>query len=161
MCMRMRAFALCAMSACALAAVAACGAARSGGSSSATRAHASSSAPARSRPASQPGHRHPLTVADNGAKVRLSRGQTIVVVLASHGEMWRPPTASGVAIRRTSSHGGYPVSEVALASFVAVRPGLATLTSTTDAHCLHAEPPCEIAQQLWVVTIVVAERGPG
>jgi len=47
------------------------------------------------------------------------------------------------------------VSQVAFASFVAVRPGLATLTSTTDARCLHAQPPCEIPQQLWTVTIIV------
>jgi len=151
--MRTRALALCAMTACALAAVAACGTARSGGSTS---------APATSRPASQPrhatGHQRTLTVADNGAKVRLRRGQTIVVILASHVQMWQPPRASGLALRRTSSRGGYPLSQVAFASFVAVRPGLATLTSTTDARCLHAEPPCEIAQQLWVVTIIVTEH---
>jgi len=148
----MRALALCAVTACALTAVAACGSARSVGTTS---------APARSRPASMPGHaghaghRHTLTVADNGAKVRLRRGQTIVVILASPAQTWRPPMASGVAVRRTSSRGGYPVSQVALASFVAVRPGLATLTSTTDARCLHAQPPCEIPQQLWAVTIIV------
>jgi len=101
------------------------------------------------------GHRHTLTVADNGAKVRLRQGQTIVVILASPARTWRPPSASGVAVRRTASRGGYPVSQVALASFVAVRPGLATLTSTTDARCLHAQPPCEIPQQLWAVTVIV------
>jgi hypothetical protein len=156
----MRALALCAATVCAVTAVAACGTARSGGSSGGPVPRVSNSAPARSRPASQPGqatgHRRTLTVADNGAKVRLRVGQKIVVILASPTQTWRQPTASGGAVRLTSSRGGYPVSQVALASFVAVRPGLATLTSTTDAGCLHAQPPCEIAQQLWAVTIVVA-----
>jgi len=160
--MRTRALALYAMTACALAAVAACGTARSGGSSGGPRTRVSISGPASSRPASEPGHatghQHTLTVADNGAKVRLRPGQRIVVILASHVQMWQPPRASGLAVRRTSSRGGYPVSQVAFASFVAVRPGLATLTSTTDAQCLQAEPPCEIAQQLWAVTIVVTEH---
>jgi hypothetical protein len=171
-CMRMRAptfgdaaakaVTACAMAACAVATVAACGTARSGGSSAGLVPPVSPSAAHRSGPASQPGRpttdRRTLTVADNGAKVRLRRGQTIVVILASHVQMWQPPKASGLALRRTSSRGGYPLSQVAFASFVAVRPGLATLTSTTDAGCLHAEPPCEIAQQLWAVTIVVTEH---
>jgi hypothetical protein len=151
--MRLRALASCALTACAVAAVAACGTARSGGITS---------APARSRPASQPGqaasHRRTLTVADNGAKMRMRRGQKVLVILGSPTQMWQPPRASGVAVRRTSSRGGYPVSQVALASFTAVRPGVATLTSSTDARCLHAQPPCEIAQQIWAVTIIVTER---
>jgi len=154
----MRAFAMCAVAAWALAAVAACGTTRIGGSSGGPAPRVSTSAARQSRSASQPAqasHRRTLTLADNGAKVRLRRGQTIVVILASHAQMWQPPMASGLAVRRTSSHGGYPVSQVALATFVAVWPGLATLSSTTDARCLHAEPPCEIAQQLWAVTIVV------
>ena len=157
----LRAAAACAVIACALTAVAACGAARSGASSGGPVPHVSNAASQRSRPPSQPGqtsHRRTLTVADNGAKVRLRRGRTIVVILASPAQMWHPPMASGLALRRTSSRGGYPVSQLAVASFVAVRPGLATLTSTTDARCLHAQPPCEIAQQLWAVTIIVTQR---
>jgi hypothetical protein len=157
-CMRMRGLVLCAVTACAVAAVAGCGT-RSGESSGRPRPRLSTAAPATSRPASsQPGHRHTLTVADNGAKVRLRLGQKIVVILASHTQMWQPPRASGLAVRQSSSRGGYPASQVALASFVAVQPGLATLTSTTDAQCLHAEPPCEIAQQVWAVTIVVTKH---
>jgi hypothetical protein len=159
--MRVRAIALCAVTACALTAVAACGTARSGGSSEGSVPRASTSAAQQSVRASQPGHashRRTLTVANNGAKVRLRRGQTIVVILASPAQMWQPPRASGLALRRTTSRGGYPLSQVALASFVAVRPGLATLTSTTDARCLHAQPPCEIAQQLWAVTVIVTEH---
>jgi hypothetical protein len=160
--MGMRALALYAVTACAVAALAACGTSRSSTSSGGPAPQVSTAAPPTSQPATQPGratsHRHTLTVADDGAKLRLRRGQKVVVILASQAQMWQPPRASGFAVRRTSSRGGYPVSQVAFASFVAVQPGRATLTSTTDAGCLHAEPPCEIAQRIWAVTIIVTDR---
>lgn len=100
-------------------------------------------------------HGRLLTVADSGATVRLHVGQLITVVLASGGMMWDLPAASGDVLRRTSASGGYPTTRPALAFFRAVRRGRSSLTSVTDAACLHSTPRCEMAQRLWSVTVIV------
>jgi hypothetical protein len=83
----------------------------------------------------------------------------IIVVLGSRGyTSWDKPLAAGPeasALRRISASGGYPSSAPARAIFLAVRPGTALLRSITDAPCLHAKPQCEIAQQVWQVTVIV------
>src|SRR6266496_1536973 len=103
-------------------------------------------------------HRRALTVADNGATVRLRVGQSVVVALAGRGLVWDVPKASGDAVRRISASGGYPTSRPARAIFGAVRPGQSSLTSVTDAQCLHSRPGCEIPQRLWHVLIIVRNR---
>lgn len=103
-------------------------------------------------------HRRALTVADNGATVRLRVGQPVVVALAGRGLVWDVPKASGDAVRRISASGGYPTSRPARAIFGAVRPGQSSLTSVTDAQCLHSRPGCEIPQRLWHVLIIVRNR---
>ena len=99
-------------------------------------------------------HCRTLTVADNGATVRLHVGDSVRVVLASGG-VWDLPRASGHAVRRIKASGGYPTGRPARATFRAVRPGKSMLTSITDAKCLHSRPSCKIAQRLWSVTIIV------
>jgi hypothetical protein len=98
-----------------------------------------------------------LTVADSGETVRLKVGQSVRVVLRGGGT-WDLPRAAGKAVRRTSASGGYPTSPPARATFRAVRPGTAVLRSMTDAKCLHAQPPCAIAQRLWTVTVIVRRK---
>ncbi len=102
-------------------------------------------------------HHRLLTVADDGASVRLRPGQVVTVVLASGGLMWDIPAASGAAARRISGSGGYPARRPAVAVFRAVRPGRSWLTSFTDAPCLHAQPKCEIPQRLWRALIIVPD----
>jgi hypothetical protein len=96
-----------------------------------------------------------LTVADDGASVRLRAGQVVTVVLASGGLMWDIPRASGNVARRISARGGYPARSPAVAVFRAVWPGRSWLTSFTDAPCLHSQPRCEIPQRLWRALIIV------
>ena len=97
-----------------------------------------------------------LTVADNGAVVRLRTGQQVAVTLTPGTFFsWHVPAAAGAAVRRVSASGGYPGPQPAQAAFLAVRPGGAMLTTITDTACLHAQPACEPAQQEWRVTIIV------
>lgn len=102
-----------------------------------------------------------LTVADNGARVRLHPGQRVTVTLTAQGVLsWDVPTGEGGAVRRTGASGGYPGKQPARATFVAVQAGTAVLSATSDTACLHARPPCELAQQAWRVTVVVTAGDP-
>ncbi len=103
-------------------------------------------------------NRQALTVASDGARVRLRVAQWVTVVLVSRGLAWDVPKSSGSAVRRTSVSGGYPTGLAARAVFRAVRRGASSLTSVTDAKCLHAQPRCELMQRLWRVTIIVTNR---
>jgi len=100
-------------------------------------------------------NRQTLTVASSGARVRLRVGQWVAVVLVSGGLAWDVPEASGSTVRRTSVSGGYPTGLPARAVFRAVRRGLSSLTSVTDAKCLHAQPRCELMQRLWRAAVIV------
>ena len=103
-----------------------------------------------------------LTEADNGATVILRPGQTISVVLGGHSFIsWHAPRAAGATLRLISSSGGYPGNKPALARFRAARPGRTAISSVTDAACLHAQPACEIPQQLWQVSVTVRAGSAG
>jgi hypothetical protein len=103
---------------------------------------------------------HPsVTVAeaDNGATVHLHTGQRLRVVLGDRGQQWHLPASSGASLRLTAASGGYPTSHPADAVFLALRAGTATVTSLTDHPCLHAQPPCKIAQRAWSVHVLIAQ----
>jgi hypothetical protein len=98
-----------------------------------------------------------LTVADNGATVRLSTGQSLTVTLGPHSAFsWHVPAATGAAVRRTSASGGYPGDRPARATFLAVRAGRSILAAVDDTACLHAQPACLLPQQSWQVVVIVA-----
>lgn len=94
-----------------------------------------------------------VTEADNGATVRLRVGQRLHVVLA--GSQWRRPASSGDAMRLSNASGGYPTRRRADAVFLAIRTGTASVSSITDYPCLHAQPPCKVAQRIWSVQVTV------
>ena len=97
-----------------------------------------------------------LTVADNGAVVRLRTGQQVAVTLTPGNFFsWHVPAAAGAAVRRVSASGGYPSKQPAQAAFLAVQPGEAMLTTINDTACLHAQPACEPPQLEWRVTMMV------
>ena len=100
-----------------------------------------------------------VTAADNGRTVVLARGKVLVVRLASQGLLtWdRPRLADSApaALRELSARGGYPSRAPVVARFLAVRPGRATLSSITDARCLHVAPRCAFDQRLWHVRVIV------
>jgi hypothetical protein len=100
-----------------------------------------------------------LRTSDDGATVILERGQVVIVVLAGHGmTRWNPLRLAGAApaaLRQLSLSGGYPSAAPARASYRATQRGTAEIISGTNAKCLHATPPCAIAQLLWQVTVVV------
>lgn len=97
-----------------------------------------------------------VTEADSGRTVHLNVGQRLRVVLGGHGALWHRPTSPGPSLRLAAADGGYPSSRPANAVFVAVQPGTASVTSITDHPCLHAQPPCKIAQRVWGVRVLVA-----
>jgi hypothetical protein len=97
-----------------------------------------------------------VTEADSGRTVHLDIGQRLRVVLGGHGELWHRPASSGPSLRLASADGGYPSSRPANVVFVAVQAGTASVTSLTDHPCLHAQPPCKIAQRVWSVRVLVA-----
>jgi hypothetical protein len=120
-------------------------------------ATATATAPPSSRPSVLTGPQA-LTIADNGATVRLRRGQSLTVVLDSQSIMsWHVPSVDGVALTPVSASGGYPARTPAQATFLAVRPGGATLQAIDDIACLHVRPPCLPPQQTWKVTVVVVD----
>jgi hypothetical protein len=134
------------------------------GSASAARTASIPPAPRETAPSPTPRSPSPtlagqavVTEADNGATVRLSRGQLAVVALSAGGMLsWRVPVAAGTAVRRTSAVGGYPGRLPARATFLATGRGSATLTSVNDTACLHARPACMVPQQTWQVTVIVS-----
>ena len=97
-----------------------------------------------------------VTEADSGRTVHLDMGQRLRVMLGGHGELWHRPASSGPSLRLATAAGGYPSSRPANAVFVAVRAGTASVTSMTDHPCLHAQPPCKVAQRVWSVRVLVA-----
>ena len=100
-------------------------------------------------------------MADNGATVRLSTGQSVTVVLSPHSAFsWHVPAVTGTAVRRTSASGGYPGRAPARATFQAERPGRAVLSAVNDTACLHSQPACLPPQQSWQVVVFVARSSP-
>jgi hypothetical protein len=100
-----------------------------------------------------------VTEADNGRTVTIARGKVLVVKLGSQGMLsWDRPRLTGPmpgALRELSASGGYPSHAPVVARFLAVRPGTATLSSVTDARCLHVAPKCAFPQRGWHVTVIV------
>jgi len=100
-----------------------------------------------------------VTASDDGATIVILPGQTITVVLGGQGIVaWNRPRLGGSApgvLRQVSVTGGYPSSAPARVTFRAVRAGTEAILSATNARCLHARPPCAIAQRSWRVKVVV------
>jgi hypothetical protein len=100
-----------------------------------------------------------VTASDDGAKVVLVPGQVITVVLGGQSILgWDRPRLAGLvpgALREINASGGYPSTAPARANYRAVLAGTAEIISSTDARCLHTSPPCEIAQRLWRITVIV------
>lgn len=97
-----------------------------------------------------------VTEADSGRTVRLRIGQRLRVILGGHGEQWHRPASPGPSLRVAKTAGGYPGTLPAVTVFAAVRPGTASVTAMTDHPCLHAQPPCMMAQRVWSLRVVVA-----
>jgi hypothetical protein len=95
-------------------------------------------------------------------------GQRLVVVLTNNGGgAWAALHIEGSATTLLSSIGAYdyacrgtaPLAELAVLR--AEIPGIATISSFTDAACLHARThSCTFPQQMWRRTVVVAARSP-
>jgi hypothetical protein len=100
-----------------------------------------------------------VTASDDGATVVVVPGQVVTVVLGGQGMIrWNRPRLDGSVpgvLRQLGATGGYPSKAPARASYRAVLAGTAEILSGTNARCLHTQPPCEIAQRLWRVTVVV------
>jgi hypothetical protein len=98
-----------------------------------------------------------VTEADSGKTVHLRIGQGLRVVLVGHGMQWHRATSAEPTLRVAEASGGYPSAGPAVVIFVAVRSGTASVSSITDHPCLHASPPCKMAQRVWSLRVVVAK----
>jgi hypothetical protein len=87
-----------------------------------------------------------------GATVRLHAGDSVRVVLPADFVV---PHGDRETVVRTAAAGGFPSGRQAEATFSAVRPGRAELTSMTDYPCLHSMPRCALPQQIWRVRVVI------
>ena len=97
-----------------------------------------------------------MTAADNGATIVVRIGQVIAVDLGGRSVMsYHQPHASGTALERLWTSGGYPARRAAMAGFRAVHAGTSDLASITDARCLHVSPRCAFPQISWRVTVIV------
>ncbi|MEV6798281.1 cellulose binding domain-containing protein [Micromonospora rifamycinica] len=94
---------------------------------------------------------------DNQRTVTLLVGQTLGVALAAD---YLPPTVTGGALSPLSASGGYPTGQPLVATFRAVTPGTADLTTRTDHACRYATPPCALPTVLWTVHVSVIEVPP-
>lgn len=97
-----------------------------------------------------------VTETDSGRTIHLHIGQRLRVVIGGRGEQWHRPASPGPSLRLVTASGGYPGSRPANSVFIAVRAGTASVTSITDHACLHAQPPCMMAQRVWSVRVMVA-----
>jgi len=105
---------------------------------------------------SEPNGEVTVTEADSGKAVHLRIGQRLRVVLGGQGMQWHRPATPEPTLRLADTSGGYPSASPAVAVFIAVRSGTAAVTSITDHPCLHASPPCKIAQRVWSIRVLVA-----
>ena len=100
--------------------------------------------------------RQPRTVTaptESNQTVHLHGGDRLKVHLGTAYR--RPHSSRPKVLERLSYSGGYPTETDARATFKAITPGHADVSSITDAQCLHTTPMCEIAQQMWVVHVIV------
>ncbi len=88
---------------------------------------------------------------DSGAVVSVHVGAHLVVTLAGS---WTPPRPDSTVLRTDASR-GYPAKAPASAELTAVRVGTTVVRAMTDAPCLHASPPCRIAQHEFSITVRV------
>jgi hypothetical protein len=109
--------------------------------------------------ASAPNGEVTVTEADSGKTVHLRIGQRLRVVLVGHGMQWHRPASPEPLLRVAEASGGYPSTRPAIAVFLAVRSGTASVSSITDHPCLHAQPPCMIPQRVWSLRVLVTATG--
>lgn len=100
---------------------------------------------------------HVLTAADSGTVVELRSGDNLTVeLLPGRGVYaWDRPRLTGTALRLVSVTGGYPARGAMRALFLAVRPGTAEVSASSDLPCLHSTPRCLLAQRVWAVRVIV------
>ena len=96
-----------------------------------------------------------VTEAYSCKAVHLRIGQRLRVAGWPGDAVARPATPEPT-LRLADTSGGYPGASPAVAVFIAVRSGTAAVTSVTDHPCLHASPPCKIAQRVWSIRVLVA-----
>lgn len=94
-----------------------------------------------------------VTESDNETVVALLIGRTLGVRLPSS---YQPLAVvpENVLVHRCVD-GGYPTGRPLVASFAATASGQVTVSTITDAWCLHANPRCAMPQRLWTIRVVV------
>jgi hypothetical protein len=91
---------------------------------------------------------------DSGTQVSLRPGQRLRVSL---GADYTPlETSADGALAPVDADGGYPTGHPLTTVLTAVTPGEVSLSSATDATCLHESPPCSLPQQEWTLSVTVA-----
>ena len=91
--------------------------------------------------------------ADSGGRVRLRSGQRLRLTLSA--DYQRVNVSDPGLLRTATATGGFPTGHALLTVLVAAGPGEVTLTSSSDATCLHATPPCALPQRLWMMKVSI------
>jgi hypothetical protein len=94
-----------------------------------------------------------VTEGDDGRTLEIPVGRRLRVEL---GRDYLPLRVSGDAVvTLVRATGGFPTGRPLVALLAAVRPGTATLRSSTDFPCRHDSPPCALPQQEWRLSVNV------
>lgn len=100
-----------------------------------------------------------LTQSSAGGTYRVHAGQVIEVTLPGDGQPYHgytTPRSSDTAVVRQAAAGCVAPSGQNCTRFDAAAAGEARLSSTWDAACRQATPPCEVASRVWQVLIQVS-----
>ncbi|MGN6607853.1 MAG: hypothetical protein ACTHMS_12700 [Jatrophihabitans sp.] len=95
----------------------------------------------------------PTDPAAGRAVVRLHVGERRALAVPSG--TWDAMTTGNSHVVRVDQRGGYPGTEPLAVTLTALAAGRTTLTTTSDAACLHASPRCLLPQRVWSVVVVV------
>jgi hypothetical protein len=94
-----------------------------------------------------------VTTANNNATVSLHVGDTLLVSLPA---MYQPPkVATAGVLQPDGITGGYPTGQPLQARYLAVAPGQTTVSTVTDAACIHQATPCPSPQVPWTLHVTV------
>jgi hypothetical protein len=97
-------------------------------------------------------------LSDNGRQVEVRRGERLQVKLAG---AWTAPVAgpvgegAGLQVLHRDSAAGSSAQGPAVATFTAVRVGVASVHAVEDVPCLHTQPMCARPQGRFELTVLV------
>lgn len=94
----------------------------------------------------------PIDETANGTRITIEEGDAVYLQLRGCSDPWVVPTADGPLFREKADYRALGVNATL---FRALSQGTSTITSSTDAVCFHASPPCARPSQQFTVEVQV------